>query len=82
VPAAAAVPVAGGVEAGGVEAGGVEAGGVVTGSVVAGGDDFFGVEDFFGVDDFLGVDDVDADAFPVVGTTLVPETPPPTGLTG
>jgi hypothetical protein len=71
------VPVAGGVVAGGVVAGGVVAGGVVAGGVVAG-----SVDDFFGVGDFLGVGDVDADAFPVVGTTLVPGTPPPTALVG
>jgi hypothetical protein len=68
--------VAGGVVAGGVVAGGVVAGGVVAGGVVA------GDVDLFGVDDFFGVGDVDTDAFPVVGTTLVPGTPPPTGLTG
>jgi hypothetical protein len=74
VPAAAAVDVSVGDDGGVV----VDTGGVVVDTgrlvvgVVAGVDDFVGVGVFVGVGFFVGVDDFDADAFAVVGTTLVP----------
>lgn len=85
MPAAA---VAGGVVGGGVVGADVVGadvvGAVVVGAVVAGVDDFVDVGVFVGVGFFVGVDDfdADADAFPVVGTTLMPGIPPPTLLPG
>jgi hypothetical protein len=86
VPAAAAVDVSVGDDTGVV----VDTGGVVVDTgrlvvgVVAGVDDFVAVGVFVGVGFFVGVDDfdADADAFPVVGTTLMPGIPPPTLLPG
>jgi hypothetical protein len=81
VAVAVVVPVAGGdVVVGGV----VVVGDVVTGGVVVvvTGGDVVSVGDFVGVADFFGVGDFDGEAFPVVGSTIMPGPPPPTVLTG